>query len=97
MSKEIVYVDMVGDLFHYGHVNMLRNAKNQGDILYVGVHNDLDVKSYKRTPIMTMEERIKVIEDAAESIGATYKNKQAGTFGDVGCYSFEEKKINDYW
>ncbi len=30
---------------------------------------------------------IKVIEDAAQSIGAKYKNKLAGTFGKVGCFS----------
>ena len=31
---------------------------------------------------------LKVIEDCAQSHGATYKGKMTGTFGDVGCYSF---------
>ena len=35
----------------------------------------------------------KIIEDAAESLGATYKNKQTGTFGDYGIYSFNGNKI----
>ena len=35
---------------------------------------------------------IPVIEDAAESIGSTYKNKQAGTFGLLGTYSFNGNK-----
>lgn len=35
----------------------------------------------------------KVIEDAAESLGATYKGKQTGTFGDFGIYSFNGNKI----
>ena len=30
---------------------------------------------------------IKLIEDAAQSIGSTYQNIQAGRFGDVGCFS----------
>ncbi len=36
---------------------------------------------------------IKVIEDAAEALGATYKGKSAGTFGDFGCFSFNGNKI----
>ena len=34
-----------------------------------------------------------LIEDAAESLGATYKNKHSGTFGDFGIYSFNGNKI----
>jgi len=35
----------------------------------------------------------KIIEDAAESLGATYKGKQTGTFGDWNCISFNGNKI----
>lgn len=31
---------------------------------------------------------LKVIEDAAQAIGVTYKGQHAGTFGNVGCFSF---------
>lgn len=34
-----------------------------------------------------------IIEDAAESLGATYKRKQTGTFGDYNCISFNGNKI----
>lgn len=34
-----------------------------------------------------------VIEDAAESLGAKYKNKHVGTFGDLGCFSFNGNKV----
>ena len=34
-----------------------------------------------------------VVEDAAESLGATYKGKQTGTFGDYNCISFNGNKI----
>ena len=35
---------------------------------------------------------LKVIEDAAQAIGATYKNKKAGSMGDLGCISFFPSK-----
>ena len=34
-----------------------------------------------------------IVEDAAESLGATYKGKQTGTFGDFNCISFNGNKI----
>ena len=39
------------------------------------------------------ENKLSVIEDATESLGATYKNRQTGTFGDFGCFSFNGNKI----
>ncbi len=37
--------------------------------------------------------KLKIIEDCAQSHGATYKNKKAGSIGDVGCFSFYPTKI----
>ncbi len=39
------------------------------------------------------ENDIYIIEDAAESLGAKYKDKHSGTFGDFGIYSFNGNKI----
>ena len=65
----IIYIDMVADLFHYGHSNALRQIyekyvilSNKKNKLYVGIHNDKTVESYKRKPIMTMNERISVLQ-----------------------------------
>src|SRR6201991_1372536 len=57
-----VYVDMVGDLFHAGHVSLLREARRHGDWLIVGVLSDDTAAAYKRRPIMTLAERVAVIE-----------------------------------
>lgn len=39
------------------------------------------------------EHQVPVIEDAAESLGATYKGVQTGNFGDLAAYSFNGNKI----
>ncbi len=39
------------------------------------------------------EHHVPLIEDAAESLGTTYKGKMTGTFGDYGIYSFNGNKI----
>ncbi|WP_343290732.1 DegT/DnrJ/EryC1/StrS family aminotransferase [Turicibacter bilis] len=36
---------------------------------------------------------IPILEDAAESLGATYKGRMSGTIGDIGIYSFNGNKI----
>jgi dTDP-4-amino-4,6-dideoxygalactose transaminase len=45
--------------------------------------------------IMEISEKhnLAVIEDAAQSLGATYKGKKAGSFGAAGCFSFYPFKI----
>jgi len=45
-------------------------------------------------PIIELAKKynLKVIEDAAQSIGATYKGKQSGSLGDIGCFSFFPSK-----
>jgi len=49
---------MVADLFHYGHVEFLKKARALGDYLLVGIHADDILVSYKRRPILTIEERM---------------------------------------
>jgi dTDP-4-amino-4,6-dideoxygalactose transaminase len=45
-------------------------------------------------PILEQARRggVAVIEDAAQAIGASYKGSQAGTLGDIGCFSFFPSK-----
>lgn len=53
-----VYVDIVGDLFHYGHVEFLKKARALGDYLLVGICAGDVVGPNKRRPILMMEERV---------------------------------------
>ncbi len=53
---------MVADLFHYGHMNFLKQARTHGDFLLVGIHTDEVVTVYKRRPLFSMEERVASVE-----------------------------------
>ncbi len=53
-----VYVDMVADLFHYGHMEFLRKAREMGTYLIAGIVADDVVELSKKKPILTMEERV---------------------------------------
>lgn len=46
-------------------------------------------------PVMAFarEHGLAVIEDAACSLGATYRGRPCGSFGDVGCFSFHARKV----
>jgi len=60
---KIGYTTGVFDMFHIGHLNILKNAKERCDYLIVGVSTDELVKSYKhKTPIIPFEERIRIVE-----------------------------------
>jgi len=45
-------------------------------------------------PILDLarEHQIVVVEDAAQALGAKYKGRQAGSIGDIGCFSFHTHK-----
>ena len=53
---------MVGDLFHVGHINLIKKVHEMGYTVVVGVHADDDVELYKRTPVMTLAERVAAVE-----------------------------------
>ena len=56
-----IYTSGVFDLFHAGHLQALEWAKNQGDILIVGVHSDEVARSYKHLPVIPYEQRISIL------------------------------------
>lgn len=56
------YTSGVYDMFHIGHLNLLRRAKEQCEILVVGVTTD-ELALYKnKEPIVCYEERKQIIE-----------------------------------
>jgi len=55
----------------------------------------LNGKCCQMDKIMAIAKKHKlfVVEDAAQALGATYKGKKAGGFGDIGCISFYPAKM----
>jgi dTDP-4-amino-4,6-dideoxygalactose transaminase len=53
-----------------------------------GVPCDMD-----RIMAIAKKHNLKVVEDAAQACGGSYKGKMLGTFGDVGCFSFQYHKV----
>ena len=62
ISQTRVWCDGCFDLVHFGHANMLRQAKLLGDKLVVGIHSDDAIKKHKGLPVFTEQERCKMIK-----------------------------------
>ncbi len=61
------YTTGVFDLFHIGHLNLLRNAKGMCDRLIVGVTTDELMLEYKRrTPVIPFTERCEILRAIRE-------------------------------
>jgi phosphoenolpyruvate phosphomutase len=57
-----VYVAMSADIIHQGHLRVINEARNLGDVI-VGLHTDDVIRGYWRNPIMKYEERKEVVSN----------------------------------
>ena len=57
-----VYVGMSADLIHHGHINIINQAKQYGDVI-VGLLTDKAIASYKRLPALTYFQRKIIMEN----------------------------------
>jgi D-beta-D-heptose 7-phosphate kinase/D-beta-D-heptose 1-phosphate adenosyltransferase len=62
IAKRVVFTDGVFDMLHANHVCFLEEAKSLGDWLVVGVVSDSRAQEYKRRPVLSQEERLRVVE-----------------------------------
>ena len=71
------------------HVESLITSKTKAvvPVHYAGIACQMD-----ELISLAKKHNFKIIEDAAQGIGATYKDKPLGTIGDIGCLSFHDTK-----
>ena len=65
MEKPFIigYTTGVFDMFHVGHLNILKKAKEHCDFLIVGVSTDDNVETYKhKKPVIPFDERVAIVE-----------------------------------
>ena len=63
MNKIIGYTSGVYDMFHIGHLNIIKNAKSMCDYLIVGVSTDEVVEQNKnKKPIIPFDNRVAIVE-----------------------------------
>lgn len=61
-KTKTVYVGMCADLIHYGHINIIRTARELGEVI-VGLLTDQAIASYKRVPLLDYDQRKRIIEN----------------------------------
>ncbi len=61
-KEKLIYVPMVADYIHHGHINIINIAKTYGDVI-VGLMTDKSAASYKRLPLLSYDERYKIISN----------------------------------
>ena len=58
-----VYVGMSSDVIHHGHINIIEEGRKLGDVT-VGLLTDKAIASYKRVPLLSYEQRKRIIENS---------------------------------
>lgn len=93
----IGYTTGVFDMFHIGHLNILRRAKEQCDFLIVGVSTDELVRHEKsKTPIIPFEERCKIVE-AIRFVDKVVPQPDKNKVEAWGKYHFNKMFVGSDW
>ena len=95
-NYKIGYTTGVFDLFHIGHLNLLKRAREQCDYLIVGVSSD-DLVAYKnKRAVIPFEERIQIVEAIRyvdKAVPQTNMNKMEAW----RTYQFDVIFVGDDW
>tara|TARA_S200000501_G_C20822312_1_gene743430 strand:- start:401 stop:1498 length:1098 start_codon:yes stop_codon:yes gene_type:complete len=91
MGIKPVFVDVDHETFCI-NVNKIRKKITKKTKLIVAINTYGNVCDFKELKKIRKETGIFILEDAAESLGSTLNDRQSGTFGDFGTFSFQATK-----
>lgn len=93
----IGYTTGVYDMFHIGHLNVIRRAKEQCDYLIVGVSTDELVQQEKgKTPVIPFNERFAIVE-ALKYVDKVVPQKDKNKFAAWEKYHFNKMFVGSDW
>ncbi|MBR6872271.1 MAG: adenylyltransferase/cytidyltransferase family protein [Ruminococcus sp.] len=93
----IGYTTGVFDMFHIGHLNILRRAKEQCDYLIVGVSTDELVQNDKhKSPVIPYNERAAIVE-AIRYVDKVVPQEDKNKFGAWEKYRFNTMFVGSDW
>lgn len=94
---KIGYTTGVYDMFHIGHLNLLRRAKEQCDYLIVGVSTDELVQETKhKTPVIPFDDRVEIIR-ALECVNEVVPQYNKDKIAAYHKYKFDAMFVGDDW
>jgi len=94
---KIGYTTGVYDMFHIGHLNLIKRAKQQCDHLIVGVSTDqLVLQSKNKKPVIPFEERFEIIE-ALKCVDEVVAQINKDKFAAWEKYKFNAMFVGDDW
>lgn len=98
MKTSIIgYTTGVFDMFHIGHLNILRRAKEQCDYLIVGVSTDELVEHDKhKTPVIPYNERAAIVE-AIKYVDKVVPQPDKNKMGAWEKYRFNKMFVGSDW
>lgn len=94
---KIGYTTGVFDMFHIGHLNILRRAKEQCDCLIVGVSTDELVQKEKgKTPVIPFDERCEIVS-AIKYVDKVVPQNNKNKLEAWGKYHFDMMFVGTDW
>jgi len=90
VGATVVFVD-VGDDFNI-NTDLIVNAVSSKTKAILPVHLTGRIADMEKIQDIANEHKLHIIEDAAQAVGATYRDYKSGSFGDTGCFSLHPLK-----